>query len=223
MKDKNSFYNKVHRLGRGTVLLVLTCMISIPFLLGLFNGISFDIVSALKNGIPILLTFTIAGVCENLSFAPIIGCGALYMACVTGNVNNMKAPAAINAMEVSGHAPGTPKGDVIAILAVAASTCVTTVIVFAGMLFLAPLFAPIYNNTFLQPAFKNLVPALYGALLFPQIAKAPKQAAIAVILPILIRFVVGAEFFSANSSYIMIGVIIVSTLFSYFLYKRDMI
>lgn len=28
---------------------------------------------------PILLTFSISGICENLSFMPIIGSGALYM------------------------------------------------------------------------------------------------------------------------------------------------
>lgn len=135
-----------------------------------------NIPQILQNAFPILLTFSISGICENLSFMPIIGSGALYMACVTGNVSNMKVPAAVNAMEVAGHAPGSEKADVVAMIAVAASTFVTTAIVFLGMLFLAPIFAPVYNNPFLQPAFQNMVPALIGALLFPYILKAPKQA-----------------------------------------------
>ena len=45
-----------------------------------------------------------------------------------------------------------------------------------------PLFEPIYNNPFLQPAFKNMMPALFGALLVPQIAKAPKQAVCPILL-----------------------------------------
>lgn len=222
MKD-NSFYNKIHFLGRCTVAMALICFIGLSFVLAMVHGIDFDVVAALQKGVPILLTFTIAAVCENLSFAPIIGCGALYMSCVTGNVSNMKIPAAVNAMEVSGHAPGTSKGDVISIIAVAASTFVTTAIVFAGMLFLAPLFEPIYNNAFLQPAFKNMVPALFGALLFPQIAKSPKQAILPVVLPLVIRFAVGSSVFSANSSYIMVLVIIASAFYSYFLHKKNLL
>ncbi len=222
MKEK-SFNSKIHILGRSTVILILACFIGLAFLLGAIYHIQFDVPAALQNGVPILLTFTIAGVCENLAYAPLIGCGALYMACVTGNLSNMKTPAAINAMEVSGHAPGTSKGDVISIIAVASSTFVTTVIVFAGMLFLAPLFAPIYNNPFLQPAFKNMMPALFGALLVPQIAKAPKQAVCPIALAIIVRIAVGASFFSTNQSFIMVGVIVLSVAYSCFLYKKNLL
>lgn len=222
MKER-SFSGKVHLLGRLTVVLILACFIGLAFVLGAVYHVSFDIPAALQNGIPILLTFTIAGVCENLAYAPMIGCGALYMACVTGNLSNMKTPAAINAMEVSGHAPGTPKGDVISIIAVASSTFVTTLIVFAGMLFLAPLFEPIYNNPFLQPAFKNMMPALFGALLVPQIAKAPKQAVCPILLAIIVRLAVGPAFFSTNQSFIMIGIIIASVAYSLFMRKKNLL
>lgn len=218
-----SFSGKVHLLGRLTVVLILACFIGLAFVLGAVYHVSFDIPAALQNGIPILLTFTIAGVCENLAYAPMIGCGALYMACVTGNLSNMKTPAAINAMEVSGHAPGTPKGDVISIIAVASSTFVTTLIVFAGMLFLAPLFEPIYNNPFLQPAFKNMMPALFGALLVPQIAKAPKQAVCPILLAIIVRLAVGPAFFSTYQSFIMIGIIIASVAYSLFMHKKNLL
>ena len=159
MKD-NSFYNKIHRLGRITVVCALISFMAVPFGLAAVNGISMNIPEILKNAIPLLLTFSISGICENLSFMPIIGSGALYMSCVTGNVSNMKVPAAVNAMEVAGYTAGSDRADVVAIIAVAASTFVTTAIVFLGMLFLAPLFEPIYNNAFLQPAFQNMVPAL---------------------------------------------------------------
>lgn len=221
--NEKSFYEKIHTLGRITVVLALVCFMGVPFGLAIANGVSLDMGAILKNGAPIFVTFAISGICENLSFTPIIGSGALYMACVTGNVSNMKIPAAVNAMEIAGCAPGTDKGDVISIIAVAASTFVTTAIVFLGMLFLAPLFAPIYNNPFLQPAFQNMVPALFGALLFPYIAKAPKQAIVPIIVPIVLIFVVGRAFFSSNQSYIMVAVIILSACYSYMLYKKNLI
>ena len=156
MKE-NSFYNKIHRLGRITVVCALISFMAVPFGLAAVNGISMNIPEILKNAIPLLLTFSISGICENLSFMPIIGSGALYMSCVTGNVSNMKVPAAVNAMEVAGYTAGSDRADVVAIIAVAASTFVTTAIVFLGMLFLAPLFEPIYNNAFLQPDRKSVV------------------------------------------------------------------
>ncbi len=217
------FFNKIHRLGRMTVLMALLCFIGLAFALSWIQGIPFDVAAALKNGIPILLMFTIAGVIENLSFAPIIGCGALYMACITGNLSNMKAPAAISAMDASEHQPGTPQGDVISMIAVCASTLVTVSIVLAGMLFLAPIVAPIYHNAFLKPAFQNIVPALFGALLFPQIAKAPKQAAIAILCPVVIRLLTGPAFWSANSSYVMVGVIAVTVWSSWQMRRHGMI
>ena len=217
MKD-NSFYNKIHRLGRITVVCALISFMAVPFGLAAVNGISMNIPEILKNAIPLLLTFSISGICENLSFMPIIGSGALYMSCVTGNVSNMKVPAAVNAMEVAGYTAGSDRADVVAIIAVAASTFVTTAIVFLGMLFLAPLFEPIYNNAFLQPAFQNMVPALMGALLFPFILKAPKIA-----LPIIAILVIGRKVFSSNQSYIMVGVIILSVIYSLALYKKGKI
>lgn len=219
MKE-TTFYNKVHTLGRLTVSLALLCFVLLPFALSIIYSIPLDVVQSLKCGMPILITFSITAVCENLSFMPVIGSGALYMACVTGNVSNVKIPAAVNAMEISNRMPGSEQGDVISIIAVASSAIVATVIMFMGMVFLAPLFEPVYNNQFLTPAFQNMVPALFGALLFPNIIKTPKQSVVPIVLPIILIFMLGRSFFSSNQSYIMVGVIIVSSIYSYLLYKN---
>lgn len=219
MKER-SFYDNIHTLGRMTVVLALLCFMAVPFGLSIINRVPLDLANAIKSGMPVLITFGISGICENLSFMPIIGSGALYMACVTGNVSNMKVPAAANAMDIAGYTPGSQQGDVISIIAVAASTFVTTIIVFLGMLFLAPLFEPIYNNPFLQPAFQNMVPALFGALLFPQIAKAP---IVPVLIPAVLILLGGRQFFSDNQSYIMVGMIILSAFYSYGLFKKKLI
>lgn len=219
MKNK-SFNNTVHFWGRVTVVCALACFCLLPFLLAFANGIPFQIGKMLSTGLPLFFTFSLTALCENFSFAPIIGCGALYMACVTGNVSNMKVPAAINAMEVSGCQSGTEKGDVISIVAVASSTFVTTLIVFLGMLFLAPLFAPVYENAFLQPGFKNLVPALYGALIFPMIQKSKLQAVVPIATPLIICLIVGRSFFSQNQSYLMVLVIVISVIAAYKSYQK---
>lgn len=219
MTENRNFYNKIHLLGKVTVILALLCFMAVPIGLAMVNNVKLDFGVIIQNAAPILITFSIAGICENLSFAPVIGSGALYMACVTGNVSNMKIPAAMNAMEIAGCSPGTDKGDVISIIAVASSTFVTIIIVFMGMLFLAPLFEPVYNNAFLRPAFENMIPALFGALLFPYIKKFPKESIVPILLPVIGIFLVGRSFFSTNQSYIMIVVIIASATYSYFLHR----
>ena len=218
-----SYDDKVYLLGRSTVLLALIAFASVPFGLSIAFDSPIDWPVVIEATLPIFLTFAISAVCENLSYAPIIGPGALYMACVTGNVSNMKIPAAVNAMEVAGVEPGSDKANVISIIAVAFSTFVTTAILFIGMLFLAPLFEPVYNNEFLKPAFDNVVPALFGAILFPYIAKAPKQAILPIVLPIIIILIVGSDFFSTYQSYIMMFVIILSGVYSYMLHKKGLI
>ena len=68
-----------------------------------------------------------------------------------------------------------------------------------------------------------MVPALIGALLFPYILKAPKQAIVPMILPVILIFILGRSFFSSNQSYIMVGVIVLSALYSYSLFKKKII
>ena len=222
MKNR-SFNDNVYLLGRTTVILALAAFLSVPFGLSIAFDSPINWPIVIEATLPIFLTFAISAVCENLSYAPIIGPGALYMACVTGNVSNMKIPAAVNAMEVAGVEPGTDKANVISIIAVGFSTFVTTAVLFLGMLFLAPLFEPIYNNAFLKPAFDNVVPALFGAILFPYIAKAPKQAILPIVLPIILILIVGRTFFSSYQSYIMMFVIILSGVYSYMLHKKGML
>lgn len=222
MKER-SFNDKIHFIGRITVFFAIMGFVGVPLGLSVIYKTPIDFGTVMTNGVPIFLIFGIAAVCENLSYAPLIGCGALYMACVTGNVGNMKIPAAMNAMKLSNCEPGTPKADVHALLAVAISTFVTTFIVFIGMLFLAPIFAPIYNNEFLKPAFENLLPALFGALIFPYIKKCFKQAVISVGIPVILVPVLGRKFFSSNQSFIMMAVILISIFTSYWMYKKKMI
>ena len=71
-----NFYTRIHRLGRITVILALVCFMAVPFGLSAVYGQPLDFAAIVENGAPIFLTFAISGICENLSFMPIIGSGA---------------------------------------------------------------------------------------------------------------------------------------------------
>ena len=152
---RQQFDARIHRLGITSTLVVWCFFLLVPAAICVIFGLKIDLAATAKAAAPIMLIFAITGLCEKLSMAPIIGPGAVYLASSTGNIQNMKLPAALNAMKIMECEEGSEKGRVVAILAVAASSFVTTAIVFCGMLFLAPIMAPLLTNPVIAPAFDN--------------------------------------------------------------------
>ncbi|MEW9094738.1 MAG: hypothetical protein AB2417_06600 [Clostridiaceae bacterium] len=217
--NTKDFSKLIHRVGRLTVILVLLCFTLVPVALALYYKADVDIAMVAGNTVPMFITFATAAVCENLSFAPIIGAGGLYVACVTGNVSNLKIPAALNAMEVTGCEPGTDKGDVLSIIAIAASSIVTVIIVFLGMLFLGSLIEPLFNNPYIQPAFNNLIPALFGSIMAPYIIRNKKESILPIVLPVIFLLIVSREKYATIQGYVMPIFILISMAYSYWLNK----
>lgn len=220
MNTNNNFSKSIHRVGRITVLLALSCFFALPIILALYYKVNVDIPKILGNTTPLLITFATTAVCENISFAPIIGAGGLYLACVTGNVGNLKVPAALNAMDIVKCDPGSEKGEIVSIISIAVSSLVTVVIIFLGMLFLGPLIEPIFSNPYVQPAFNNLIPALFGSLLAPFILKNKKESIVPIILPAIFLLIISREKFSVIQGYVMPIFIIISMFYSYSLNKN---
>lgn len=156
-----------------------------------------------------MLIFAVTGVCEKLSMSPIIGPGAVYLASSTGNIQNMKLPAALNAMNIMNCEEGSEKGRVISIIAVATSSFVTTAIVFCGMLFLAPIMTPLLTNPVVSPAFDNMFPALVGPMVIPVVLKNLKVATLPVALALILALVLGG-IYSSIQSILMVIIILVS-------------
>lgn len=216
-----NFNRKVHMIGRLTVIICIAAFVSAALILAQIYDSSIDFQVVIKNATPIVVMFTIAGISENLSYTPIIGPGALYISCITGNLSNIKVPAAINGQALLEVEPGSEKADVISIIVVSVCTMVTTALMFLGMLFLAPLIAPIYNNPAIKPAFDNVLPALFGALMIPQLVANPKVNLPIFLIPAIIYLIVGQAFFSANQSYILILCALFAIGYSYMMSKKE--
>ena len=75
----------------------------------------------------------------------------------------MKVPCALNARDIAGTKTGTPENEIVSTLAIATSSLVTTVVIMLGVMLLIPL-RPVLEAPVLQPAFNNVVPALFGAM-----------------------------------------------------------
>ena len=200
---------KIHHMGRLSTVIVWVFFLLVPAAVCTVFHLKVDLALTLKAAAPIMLIFAVTGVCEKLSMSPIIGPGAVYLASSTGNIQNMKLPAALNAMNIMGCEEGSEKGRVVSILAVATSSFVTTVIVFCGMLFLAPIMTPLLTDPVVAPAFDNMFPALVGPMVIPVVLKNLKVAALPVGLAIVLAILLGS-LYSSVQSILMVVVILIS-------------
>ncbi len=121
------------------------------------------------------------GIVEAFSYMPMLGPGGSYLGFITGNMSNMKVPVAINAMESAGVQQGSEEGDVISTIAIAVSSLVTLAVIIVFMVLMVPL-TPVFSSEALQPAFDNVVPALFGGLMVAFMSRTPKVAVPVIVL-----------------------------------------
>lgn len=207
--ETQDFDDKVHKLGVTTTLIIWLFFIAVPLGTTLYFKLEFNPIHLITVIIPIAITFALIGLAEKLSMTPIIGPGAIYLASATGNVQNMKLPAALNAMRLLGCEEGSEKGRVISIIAVATSAVVTTVIVFLGMLFLAPIVTPLLTNPIVKPAFDNILPSLIGPMVLPVVLKNKKASLVPFSIAIVFALALGKSY-GTLQSFVMVGVILIS-------------
>ena len=159
----DNYLDRTHRLGRIFTTVVLLMLLAAPFVIGLYLNAMPNLSAALKAFLGVGLVYLISGIVEYLIYVPMLGSGGSYLAFITGNLINMKIPCAINARDIVGVKSGTPENEIISTLSIATSSLVTIVVLALGVLLMIPL-QPILQSPALQPAFENVVPALFGAM-----------------------------------------------------------
>jgi hypothetical protein len=127
------------------------------------------------------------GVIETVTFVPMLGAGGSYLSFVTGNISNLKLPCALNALEQNEVSANSEEGEVISTIAIATSSIVTTVIIIIGVICIVPL-TPVLQAPVLQPAFEQILPALFGGLGVAFVSKNWKLA-LAPIALMLVLFI----------------------------------
>ena len=154
-----------HRIGRVCTTVTLILLVGAPFLMGSYLGALPDLGAVARAFLSVGLVWTVSSVVEFLIYTPMLGAGGGYLAFITGNLINMKVPCAVNARDIVGAKTGTPENEIISTLSIATSSLVTILVLALGVLLLTPL-QPILQSETLQPAFSNVVPALFGAMAY---------------------------------------------------------
>ncbi len=204
-------YNeRTHLFGRLSCIITLVLLIGAPFVMGLYLGAMPDLGAVARGFLACGLVWMVSCVAEYLIYTPMLGAGGGYLAFITGNLINMKIPCAMNARDMVDAKTGTPENEIISTLSIATSSLVTILVLAAGVVALIPL-QPILQAPALQPAFDNVVPALFGAMAYKYYRGNLKIAALPLLtmalLFILVPSLAGStSFMVLPSGAIAIGV-----------------
>ena len=119
MKKELSYLDSVHRDGRIWNLSVMVILLLFPVAVGLIFHAGLDWRGFAFGMLATAPMYWAVGVIETFTFVPMLGAGGSYLAFVTGNITNLKAPAALNALELFEADVKTAEGEVVSTIAIA--------------------------------------------------------------------------------------------------------
>ena len=212
-------YNeRTHLIGRVVSVATLILLVGAPFALGVILGAMPDVGAVAKGFVSVGLVWMISGVAEYLIYTPMLGAGGGYLAFIIGNLINMKIPCAISARDMVGAKTGTPENEVISTLSIAASSLVTILVLALGVLLLVPL-QPILQSEVLQPAFANVVPALFGAMAYKYFRGSMKIAVTPLVVMSLLFILVPS--LTGSTSFMIIPSGAMAIAITWLLYRHE--
>lgn len=212
-----TYHDSVHFYGRIWTATGIFLMLMVPVSICLYYNAWPEATYVLKGLLGVAPIYWTVGIIEVFTYAPMLGTGGTYLAFITGNLTNLKVPAALNAMQAAKVEAASEKGEVISTIAVASSAIVTTLVIALGVLMLGYL-QPILESPVLVPAFDNILPALFGGLGVVYISKNWKIA-VAPLLFMLMLFLLVPSLASSVGILVPVGALVAIGV-SRILYKK---
>jgi len=221
MKKNLSYIDSVHRDGTVWNLAMMALLIAFPIAVAVIFHAAPDFGALVMGLISTAPMYWAVGVIETITFVPMLGAGGSYLSFVTGNISNLKLPCAINALEQNEVSASSEEGEIISTIAIATSSIITTIIIIIGVICIVPL-TPILEAPILEPAFAQMLPALFGGLGVAFVSKNWKIAVAPVVLMLILFIFVPA--LNAGTVGIMVPVSVLFTIgASRILYKKGVL
>ncbi len=218
---KLSYLDSVHRDGKIWGFSLLALIVGFPVVLMLVFSAVPQWQPLLKGALAVLPVYWAVGLVEVFTYVPMLGAGGAYLSFVTGNISNLKLPCALDAMERAGVKANSEEGEIISTISIAVSSIVTTLIIVVGVCLIAPL-TPVLNSPVLEPAFTQMIPALFGGLAVVFVSKNLKLSIAPIVLMLALFIFVPA--LNSSTVGIMVPVGVVFTLVvARIMYKKGML
>lgn len=185
--NEKSYVDKTHIFGSVWSVAVLLILISVPLIFCISHNVWPTIKEVGSGLLPVAVLFYPTAIIEIIAYSPLLGAGGMYLSFTTGNISNLKLPCALAAMDTAKVKSNSEEGEIITTIAVATSAIVTTVIIAVFVLAFRPIIPRLTDpSSVLAPAFKQVMPALFGALGASYFSKHWKVS----VLPIVILTVI---------------------------------
>ena len=221
MKKKMTYLDSVHRDGTIWNLSVMVLLLAFPVAVCIVFNTMPDWNSLLVGLLATAPMYWAVGAIETVTYVPMLGAGGSYLSFVTGNISNLKLPCALNAMEQNQVSANSEEGEIVSTIAIAVSSIVTTLIIIIGVVLIVPL-TPVLQAPALQPAFDQILPALFGGLGVAFVSKNWKIAVAPIVLMLILFIFVPA--LNAGTVGIMVPVSALFTIgVARILYKRGVL
>jgi hypothetical protein len=220
-KKELSYLDSVHRDGKIWGFTLLAMIFLFPLIVCLiFNAVPNW--SALGKGLLATVPmYWAVGLIEVFTYVPMLGAGGTYLSFVTGNISNLKLPVSLDAMEKAGVKSNSEEGEIISTISIATSSIVTTLIVILGVIMIVPL-TPVLSSPALDPAFAQMLPALFGGLGVVFVSKNWKLAIAPIVLMLILFVTIPA--LNAGTVGIMVPVGVVFTVIvARIMYKKGLL
>lgn len=214
------YTKQTHRLGRVLSLITVALLLGAPFVIGALLGAYPDLGATARGFLSVGLVWTVSSVAEFLIYTPMLGAGGGYLAFITGNLINMKIPCAVNARDMVGAKSGTRENEIISTLSIATSSLVTILVLAVGVAALTPL-RPLLQEPVLQPAFDNVVPALFGAMAYKYYRKNMKTALVPLTVMSLLFMLVPSLVGSTSFMIIPSGAMAIGIAYCFYRKNRE--
>ncbi|MCQ2486488.1 MAG: hypothetical protein MJ129_00985 [Clostridia bacterium] len=171
--DKH-YNDRTHTYGRIWSFAAIAVFMLIPLLISIHLH-EWPTAGAFGSALVMYAVSGIGGIGEDIMYTTLIGPSATYVSFLTGNMANLKFPcvsAAVESADVDIH---SDEGEVVATIAATVSSIVTTLIIAVFCIALSPLIPHMTDpNGVFYPAFKQVLPAIFGAIALPYYVRHPR-------------------------------------------------
>lgn len=188
MNIYDEYIKDITRIGRITMILGVLVSLLPPLLMTFGFGFNPGIGAIIAGAIAQISVSGAFYFSEPISYFPIVGRAGLYMGFLSGNLVNMRIPAAVSALEGSGYKSGTDEGAIMGTIGIGVSIWVGIIFlllsVFAGQTVLSRLPESVMRMLSL------IIPALFGGVFAQFALKSPKSGIFALAVAFIMTKVV---------------------------------
>ena len=176
---REEYLPTAHRIGLITSLIHVVIFFLPPVYLMMFYGLPADWSKIMQGAASTWSTSLPLWFIEPVSYFLVLGVCGTYIGFLAGNISNFRLPVSAVAQDVVQVQEGSPEGEIISTLAIAATQVMITVSALTGAMFVSTIVSLLPASV--VAAFDWLLPSIWGAIVVQFGLRNWRYAVVAVI------------------------------------------